>query len=75
MKHLQKICLCCQMFRPTTTESGVCRLDKSKSSHYPVMGYHDNCDEWKTCGQQYYIRAGWLKKQLAQAGESSKGDA
>ena len=64
MKHLQKICLSCQNFRPQNTENGVCRLDKSLFPNYPIMAHNDNCEAWKTSGQQYYIRAGWLKKQL-----------
>lgn len=33
------------------------------SPDYPIMGHYEKCDEWVTSGQQYYIRAGWLKKQ------------
>lgn len=69
MKHLQKICLSCQFFRPKNTENGLCRLDKNIFPDYPVMAHSDTCPAWKTSGQQYYIRAGWLKKQLAQAAE------
>lgn len=64
MKHLQKICLSCNFFRPKDTVVGMCRLDKTKFPDYPVMGHADNCDYWQTSGQQYYIRAGWVKKQL-----------
>jgi len=67
MKHLQKICFSCQFFRPQNTENGVCRLDKSLFPKYPIMAHGDNCEAWKTSGQQYYIRAGWLKKQLETA--------
>lgn len=74
MKHLQKICLSCQNFRPKNTENGVCRLDKSLFPNYPVMKHNDTCTAWRTSGQQYYIRVGWLKKQLQQI-ESEGEDA
>lgn len=64
MKHLQKICLSCQYFRPLNTDNGVCRLDKTLSPEYPVMLHTDSCSAWKTSGQQYYIRAGWLRNQM-----------
>lgn len=61
--HLEKVCLSCVNFRPQNTETGICRLDKSLNPDYPVKGHGENCEEWKTCGQQYYIRIGWVKKQ------------
>ncbi len=63
MKHLQKICLSCEYFRPKTVTQGVCRLEKSTFPNYPVMGLEESCEKWKTSGQQYYIRVGWLKRQ------------
>ena len=63
MKHLQKICLSCQKFRPENTEGGICRLDKGLFPDYPRKRHEDNCDHWRTSGQQYYIRVGWLKRQ------------
>lgn len=63
MKHLQKICLSCIHFRPKTTEEGICKLDKSRSPDYPVFRHDESCDNWKSCGQQFYIRFGWVKKQ------------
>lgn len=62
-KHLQKACLSYKRFRPTSVKEGICRLDKSLSPNYPVMKHGENCDKWETCGQQYYIRLGWVKKQ------------
>lgn len=64
MKHLVKRCLTCRHFRPQDTKKGICRVDKALSPNYPVMGHDDVCDKWVTAGQQYYIRAGWVKKQL-----------
>lgn len=63
MKHLQKMCLSCVNFRAKSAEEGICKTDKSLSPKYPVFRHTDSCDRWKTCGQQYYIRLGWVKKQ------------
>lgn len=65
MRHLEKSCLSCRFFRPQDTQSGLCRFDKSKSpDDYPVMWHSGSCEEWTTAGQQYYIRAGWVRKQM-----------
>lgn len=64
MKHLVKRCLTCRHYRPQDTEKGICRVDKTVSPDYPVMGHDDLCEQWVTAGQQYYIRAGWVRKQL-----------
>lgn len=67
MKHLQKRCLSCQFFRPIDTEKGLCRIDKSRAPAYPETAHEHCCEGWRTCGQQYYIRAGWVKKQMERA--------
>lgn len=63
MKHLEKKCLSCRSFRPKTSQNGICRFDKTAAPDYPVKMLEDICDHWKTSGQQYYIRAGWVRKQ------------
>lgn len=65
MKNLAKICLSCKHFRPDTVTTGLCRVDKATDRHYPRLGHQDTCDRWSSCGQQYYIRKGWLNRQLA----------
>ena len=67
MKHLEKKCMSCQHYRPVDVTGGLCRHDRSLAPDYPVKAHGDCCDHWKTSGQQYYIRAGWLKKQLEAA--------
>ena len=69
MKHLEKICLSCQYFRPKSVDAGVCRLQRSLFPDYPVKGFTENCEEWKTSGQQYYIRVGWLRRQRELLGQ------
>ncbi len=29
---------------------------------YPKKSNDDLCDSWLDCGQDYYIRLGWIKK-------------
>ncbi len=74
MKHLQRICLSCRFYRPEDATVGVCRVEKNKFPEYPRMQHSDCCGAWQTCGQQYYIRAGWLKnRQTAEAGGEAAG--
>lgn len=63
MKHLEKLCLSCHFFRPKDSRVGICRVDKSMSPDYPKMDHGDHCEQWKTSGQQYYIRVGWVNRQ------------
>jgi hypothetical protein len=32
---------------------------------YPMKATEDTCDQWLNCGQQYFIRTGWIKGRLA----------
>ncbi|WP_136808358.1 hypothetical protein [Desulfosediminicola flagellatus] len=64
MEHLKKRCLSCKYFRPKTITDGLCRKDTSLAPDYQVTAHGDICEMWKTSGQQYYIRSGWLKRQI-----------
>lgn len=61
MWQVKKMCLSCKYFRLVDELSGICRVDKSKKDNYPRVLNEDLCDKWKDCGQQYYIRTGWIK--------------
>ena len=63
MKHLEKMCLSCHFFRPKSATEGICRLDKGRAPDYPKTAIEACCEKWQTSGQQYYIRAGWVKNQ------------
>jgi hypothetical protein len=52
--------------------SGVCRVQK-EARPYPMKLHGDVCDRWSDCGQQYYIRTGWIKSKEAAAEETKKG--
>lgn len=63
MKKIEEVCLRCKHFRLTELDKGICRVVKQESvDKYPVMKNDDSCQSWKNCGQQYYIRLGWIKK-------------
>jgi hypothetical protein len=58
----KKHCLNCKFFRLRNAETGLCRVDKSLDP-YPEREIAYCCERWQDCGQQYYIRLGWLKAQ------------
>ncbi|MDO8945780.1 MAG: hypothetical protein Q7U88_01340 [Desulfocapsaceae bacterium] len=65
MIHLQKkICLSCRNFSLQDTQSGACKVVKGLAT-YPLKATEDTCDQWLDCGQQYFIRTGWIKGRLA----------
>jgi len=68
MKGVKKVCLCCKYYRLKTLDSGICRVDKELSVDYPQKQNESCCERWKDCGQQYYIRTGWIKAQKAKSG-------
>jgi hypothetical protein len=63
MKSAIKICLSCKYFRLETVQEGLCRVDKNSDKNYPSKKKNDGCDRWQNCGQQYYIRLGWIKAE------------
>ena len=65
MKDVKKICLNCKYFRLESVDAGICRVMKNSDKNYPVKKQTDDCVEWQDCGQQYYIRLGWIKAQTA----------
>ena len=65
MKGVLKNCLSCKYFRLETVDAGICRVLKNIDKNYPVKNQTDDCVKWQDCGQQYYIRLGWIKAQAA----------
>lgn len=63
MNKVKEVCLSCKHFRLIEVDNGICRVvKKERVEEYPVKKNDDSCDLWKNCGQQYYIRLGWIKK-------------
>ena len=61
MLHVKKICLSCRYYRLRDELSGICRVNKEGKGKYPLKRNDDSCEKWSDCGQQYYIRTGWIK--------------
>jgi hypothetical protein len=61
MNTIQKDCLHCKYYRLDGVHSGVCRLEKKGDGIYPVKQHGDSCPSWHNCGQQFYIRKGWIR--------------
>lgn len=64
---MKQTCLNCKYYRIEDQFSGYCRSavpGKSVPRAERRMVRQDHaCDEWKDCGQNYYIRLGWLKSR------------
>lgn len=65
MKGVKIHCLNCKFYRLKTVSEGICRVDKVVNKNYPTMQNEDSCSRWQDCGQQYYIRVGWIKGKTA----------
>lgn len=61
MQVERQICLRCKYFRLETIDAGLCRVEKDTDKKYPVMDKNGHCLKWCDCGQQYFIRLGWIK--------------
>ncbi len=70
MWKVEKMCLNCRFYRLKDVLSGTCRVDSSKKDQYPIKLNEDICDNWVDCGQQYYIRTGWIKGRKKQKQEN-----
>ena len=60
---MDRTCLNCKFFRLDDIFSGRCRVDKSEigADRLPLVRNEESCSRWVDCGQQYYIRLGWIK--------------
>ena len=56
-------CLRCSFFRLKSIEGGLCRKEKNDIGDYEQKIITDQCGFWKDCGQNYFIRKGWIKNQ------------
>ncbi len=70
MNRMKSICLNCKHYRLDDIHSGVCRVEKKGDGVYPMKLNGDICDSWTDCGQQYYIRKGWIKAK-SEAGQAT----
>lgn len=56
-------CLRCNFFRLKSKTTGCCRKEKNSTGAYEQKGITDKCSFWQDCGQNYFIRKGWIKSQ------------
>ena len=64
---MKSTCMNCKFFKIEDSMSGYCNVHSretgNKSADKPLVNQDDSCDKWADCGQQYYIRLGWVKSQ------------
>jgi hypothetical protein len=75
MKDHKNQCLRCKYFRLDNDRGGVCRVDRQLAPDYPHKDTKGTCGRWFDCGQQYYIRLGWLKRALAELPEEKSSES
>lgn len=66
---MEKCCLRCKYYKMKDPENGFCRLPEKEPGSAPVgkrtVRSDHLCGKWIDCGQQYYIRIGWIKAYAA----------
>lgn len=67
---MKSTCMNCKFFKIEDSMSGYCRVKIretcNKKADKPMVRQNDVCNKWADCGQQYYIRLGWVKSQNAE---------
>ncbi|MDW7773094.1 MAG: hypothetical protein SCH71_09415 [Desulfobulbaceae bacterium] len=65
---MKSTCMNCKYYKIEDELSGYCRVTiagkTANKSGRPMVRQDHSCGEWQDCGQQYYIRLGWLKALL-----------
>jgi hypothetical protein len=60
----------CKYFSMKDSTMGICRVASresgDKDSPRPQVQVTGSCEKWQDCGQQYYVRKGWVKAQEKQ---------
>jgi len=64
---MKATCMSCKFFKIEDAMSGYCRVNVretgDRNAPKPMVRQDDTCDRWVDCGQQYYIRLGWVKSR------------
>ena len=62
-------CLSCKYYLIKDPLTGLCRHEVltsgNRTAQKPQVHADHSCPEWINCGQSYYIRLGWIKKNQA----------
>ncbi len=56
-------CIRCKFFRMKSADQGLCRVKPSGQAEDVKVRTVHTCEKWEDCGQQYYIRLGWVRGQ------------
>lgn len=67
-ESMKTTCMTCKYYKIEDALSGYCRFTSPKEAgksrkDRPMVRQDHSCQEWRDCGQQYYIRLGWLKSR------------
>lgn len=69
-RTMKSTCLRCKFFKIEDRVSGYCKVQIRETgvdnASRPLVMHDHSCDRWTDCGQQYYIRLGWLRSQEKQ---------
>ena len=64
---MKKQCINCKSYKVNDEAGGFCRWsDKTKKTggqDWSQVQSDNVCDHWVDCGQNYYVRLGWLQAQ------------
>ena len=65
---MKSTCINCKYYQIEDEISGYCRITidgkaVKKKGERPMVRQDHSCEEWRDCGQQYYIRLGWIKSR------------
>lgn len=71
---MEPTCLQCKHYKISDPLSGFCRIlvreTGNKDAQRPMVTADHSCEKWEDCGQQYYIRLGWIKNKKKEAHSS-----
>ena len=64
---MKQSCINCQFYKVEDALSGYCRATAQKNpdeeGQQRMVSHDYACSAWVDCGQNYYIRLGWIKAQ------------
>ena len=69
-------CLNCKYYKIKDAGSGFCRVEiltsGNQKTEKPVVQAESSCEQWKDCGQTYYIRLGWIRSMTKEADDNQQ---
>ena len=62
---MKSTCMSCKYYKIEDALSGYCRVELketgNRNGQKKLVRQDDSCSKWSDCGQQYYIRLGWVR--------------